>query len=104
MKVVVTEQARSSLLDERNYYNAQMGGLGYEFVQEFVAAVSRIKTHPEAWTLLSKRTRRCLANKPENPCPMRAGMRGLIRRSLIFDILAQCLNGRTSSGTCKIRP
>ncbi|SFR49392.1 type II toxin-antitoxin system RelE/ParE family toxin [Thiomicrospira sp. ALE5] len=63
MKVVVTEQARSSLLDARNYYNAQMGGLGYEFVQEFVAAVSRIKAHPEAWTLLSKRTRRCLVNR-----------------------------------------
>ncbi|NCN68124.1 MAG: hypothetical protein COW74_07370 [Piscirickettsiaceae bacterium CG18_big_fil_WC_8_21_14_2_50_44_103] len=63
MKVVVTEQARTSLLNARNYYNAEMGGLGYEFVEEFVSSLSRIETHPEAWTLLSKRTRRCLINR-----------------------------------------
>jgi hypothetical protein len=31
VKVVVTEQARSSLLAARNFYNAEMGGLGYEY-------------------------------------------------------------------------
>ena len=63
MKVLVTEQTRASLLAARDFYNSEMGGLGYEFVEEFVSAVSRIKAHPEAWTPLSKRTRRCLINR-----------------------------------------
>lgn len=63
MKIVVTEQARSSLLNARDYYNDEMGGLGYEFVEEFVSTLSRIEAYPEAWTVLSKRTRRCLVNR-----------------------------------------
>ena len=63
MKMVVTEQARAALLSARDYYNSEMSGLGYEFVEEFVSAISRIRAHPEAWTPLSKRTRRCLINR-----------------------------------------
>lgn len=63
MKVQVTEQARSSLLHTRDYYNDELSGLGFEFVQEFLSAVDRIQLHPNAWTPLSKRTRRCLINR-----------------------------------------
>jgi hypothetical protein len=34
-------------------------GLGYEFATEVAATISRILRYPEAWTKLSKRTRRC---------------------------------------------
>lgn len=63
MKIQVTEQARRSLLRTRDYYNDELSGLGYEFVQEFLSAVERIQLYPEAWTQLSKRTRRCLVNR-----------------------------------------
>jgi plasmid stabilization system protein ParE len=63
MNIQVTEQARRSLLLTRDYYNDELSGLGYEFVQEFLSAVERIQLYPEAWTPLSKRTRRCLVNR-----------------------------------------
>lgn len=63
MKIVVSEFARQSLIDAKNYYNEQRPGLGYEFVQEFIAALDRIRMQPEAWTPLTKRTRRCLVQR-----------------------------------------
>lgn len=63
MNILVTERARDALNNTRDYYNEEMSGLGYEFVEEFAAALSRIKAHPEAWTELSKRTRRCLIHR-----------------------------------------
>ena len=63
MKILVTERARRSLLTARDYYNDELAGLGYEFVDEFLSALSRIQAHPEAWTALSKRTRRCLIHR-----------------------------------------
>jgi plasmid stabilization system protein ParE len=63
MKIVVSEFARQSLIEAKNYYNEECAGLGYEFVQEFIAALDRIHTQPEAWTPLSKRTRRCMLQR-----------------------------------------
>lgn len=63
MKIVVSEFARQHLLGAKNYYNEERDGLGYEFVQEFMAALERIHSQPEAWTPLSKRTRRCLMQR-----------------------------------------
>ncbi|HEY9017381.1 type II toxin-antitoxin system RelE/ParE family toxin [Thiomicrospira sp.] len=63
MKIFVTEQARRSLLGARDFYNNELDGLGYELVHEFLAALSRIQAYPEAWTPLSKRTRRCLMHR-----------------------------------------
>ena len=63
MKIVVSETARITLIEAKDYYNEQRAGLGYEFVQEFVSALERIHLQPEAWTPLSKRTRRCLIQR-----------------------------------------
>jgi len=41
------------------FYNQQRDGLGYEFAAEVRDTINRILTHPETWTKLSKRTRRC---------------------------------------------
>ena len=37
--------------------------MGDEFAAEVLNAINRIVTHPEAWTELSKRTRRCRTNR-----------------------------------------
>ena len=53
------EPAQVELEEEVKYYNEQRVGLGYEFATEVAATISRILRYPEAWTKLSKRTRRC---------------------------------------------
>ena len=46
----------------RYYENCQLG-LGLEFAEEVYAAVARIAEYPEAWSPMSKNTRRCLVNR-----------------------------------------
>lgn len=45
------------------YYNEQCAGLGYEFAAEIRKTIDRINHFPTAWTKLSPRTSRCLANR-----------------------------------------
>src|SRR5262249_7084244 len=42
-----------------DYYEEKRIGLGDEFAQEVYSAINRILAHPNAWTRLSSRTRRC---------------------------------------------
>ena len=53
------ESAQIELEEAVNYYNEQQAGLGYEFAKEVADTIARILRYPEAWTKLSKRTRRC---------------------------------------------
>jgi len=53
------EPAQIELEDEVKYYNEQQAGLGYDFAKEVADTIARILRYPEAWTKLSKRTRRC---------------------------------------------
>jgi hypothetical protein len=53
------EPAQIEFDEAVTFYNQQRDGLGYEFAAEVWDTVSRIVRHPEAWTKLSKRTRRC---------------------------------------------
>ncbi|GEM_PF-896211 len=46
-----------------SYYNLQSEGLGLEFAAEVKRALGRILQYPDAWTPLSKRTRRCRLNR-----------------------------------------
>jgi len=46
----------------RYYENCQLG-LGLEFAEEVYVAVARISEYPEAWSPMSKNTRRCLVNR-----------------------------------------
>lgn len=53
------EPAQIEFEEAVKFYNQQKEDLGDDFAAEVLNAINRILTHPEAWTKLSKRTRRC---------------------------------------------
>ena len=55
--------AQFDLDDAFEYYNAERPGLGYEFLQEVLAAIDRIKSFPEAWQPFHMGTRRSLVRR-----------------------------------------
>ena len=57
------DPADAEFVDAIAYYNLQSEGLGYEFAAEVKRTIGRILQYPEAWTPLSKRTRRCRTNR-----------------------------------------
>ena len=59
MNVQFLEPAQAEFTEAVNYYNAQTEGLGLEFSDEVKATIIRIVEHPQAWSPISKRTRRC---------------------------------------------
>jgi hypothetical protein len=63
MKTVFLSPAGAELAEAVSYYNTQSEGLGYDFAAEVRRTLERIVQYPDAWTLLSKRTRRCRTNR-----------------------------------------
>jgi plasmid stabilization system protein ParE len=63
MKVEFLETSETELIEAVAYYNNESEGLGYEFSAEVRRTINRIIEYPEAWTALSKRTRRCRTNR-----------------------------------------
>ena len=63
MRIEFLAPAEMELIDASSYYNIQSEGLGFEFAAEVKKTIERIIQHPEAWTKLSKRTRRCRTNR-----------------------------------------
>lgn len=59
MNVQFLEPAQAEFREAVDYYNAQVEGLGFEFSDEVRTTIDRIIEYPEAWPLVSKRTRRC---------------------------------------------
>lgn len=57
------EPAQIEFEEAVNYYNAQRPGLGDDFAREVAVTISRILRYPEAWSKLSRRTRRCRTNR-----------------------------------------
>ncbi len=57
------EPAQIEFEEAIKFYNQQREHLGDDFAAEVLNAINRILTHPEAWTKLSKRTRRCRTNR-----------------------------------------
>ena len=60
MKVRFLSIANIEFDDAVKYYNHQMPGLGYRFLQEVDGAIKRIKLMPEAWARIGQETRRCI--------------------------------------------
>jgi plasmid stabilization system protein ParE len=63
MKVTFLQPAEYELDDAVSYYNFELPNLGELFQHEALKAISRIKTFPNAYQAISKRTRRCLIAK-----------------------------------------
>ncbi|MCI0628521.1 MAG: type II toxin-antitoxin system RelE/ParE family toxin [Acidobacteria bacterium] len=55
--------AQAEFAEAIAYYNTQREGLGFEFAAEVRKAIDRIIQYPEAWSHLSKRTRRCRTSR-----------------------------------------
>jgi len=45
------------------YYEACQAGLGLEFAEEVYLTIARAIQYPDAWSTMSKNTRRCLVNR-----------------------------------------
>jgi plasmid stabilization system protein ParE len=56
-------EANAELNEAVDYYNNCQPNLGSDFAREVHTAIQNILAYPEAWTLLSKRTRRCLVHR-----------------------------------------
>ena len=63
MVVKFLEPAQAELAEAVAYYDSQEQGLGSQFAEEVKRTLERILQYPEAWSSLSKRTRRCRTNK-----------------------------------------
>ncbi len=63
MDVEFLDPAETELIEAVTHYNGESEGLGYEFAAEVNRTIGRILAHPNAWTPLSKRTRRCRTNR-----------------------------------------
>lgn len=63
MKIDFLASATAEFKDAIAHYNLQSEGLGFEFAAEVKRTLERIVQYPEAWSPLSKRTRRCRTNR-----------------------------------------
>jgi hypothetical protein len=45
------------------YYEDCQRGLGLEFAEEVYSSIARIREYPDAWSIISRNTRRCLVNR-----------------------------------------
>jgi hypothetical protein len=60
MAVILTPVANQEMLDASAYYESQAVGLGTRFLAEVGKAANRIEQLPEAWPMVSSRSRRVL--------------------------------------------
>jgi len=55
--------AEVELDDAVEYYENCQSGLGLDFAGEVYGAIQRIIEYPDAWSIMSENTRRCLVNR-----------------------------------------
>ena len=63
MKFSFHPSARQELEAAVDYYERCQPGLGIEFAEEVYATILRIIQYPDAWSALSRNSRRCLVNR-----------------------------------------
>lgn len=63
MKFKFHPEAELEFDEAVRYYEECQAGLGLEFAEEVYGTISRIAAYPDAWSMLSKSTRRCLVNR-----------------------------------------
>ena len=63
MKFSFHPRAKEELYRAIDYYEQCQPGLGIEFAEEVYATILRVIQYPDAWSALSKNSRRCLVNR-----------------------------------------
>lgn len=63
MQIEFLEPAREEFQETVVFYDNRKAGLGSEFAEEVWRAIARIILYPEAWSPISRRTRRCRVNR-----------------------------------------
>ncbi len=63
MRVYFHPDAEAEFDRATEYYEQLQPGLGIEFAEEIYATITRIIQYPDAWSALSKNSRRCLVNR-----------------------------------------
>ena len=63
MNYIFHPDAKNELSQAISYYEECQKGLGTEFLEEVYSTIQRILTFPEAWSILSENSRRCLTNR-----------------------------------------
>jgi len=63
MRFYFHESAETEFDKAVEYYEECRPGLGIEFALEVYTTIERIVQYPEAWSPMSKNTRRCLVNR-----------------------------------------
>ena len=63
MNLTFSSVAETEIRGAADYYEKQEAGLGLRFVEELNRAVAFILQFPNAWSPISKRSRRCLMRR-----------------------------------------
>jgi plasmid stabilization system protein ParE len=66
-----TSAALSELREATLYYEQRENGLGIAFLDEIDATVKRIVRFPQAWQVLTARTRRCRTHRFHLGCSIK---------------------------------
>jgi len=63
MRFYFHPEAREKFDGAVDFYEQSQAGLGLEFAEEVYATIARIVQYPDAWSVLSENSRRCLVNR-----------------------------------------
>jgi len=63
MKFYFHPDAKEEFDGAVEFYEQSHPGLGLEFAEEIYATIARIIQYPDAWSTLSKNSRRCLVSR-----------------------------------------
>lgn len=63
MNIRFLKQAVGELDDAFNWYNEQLPGLGYDFLDEIDLSIRRIHAYPESSEVIEEGIRRCIINR-----------------------------------------
>ena len=63
MKYTFHPEAQFELNQAVDFYEGHQAKLGLEFLEEVYSTIHRIIEFPEAWSVHSKNTRKCLTNR-----------------------------------------
>ena len=97
MTVDFLQPAEDEFIEAIAYYNLQSEGLGLEFAAEVKRTIGRIVEFPDAWTLLSGRTRRCRTSR------FPYALLYQIRHDLILIVALQNLHKHPDSWKSRLR-